>query len=68
MIEVRKQRIALYVDRTSQQWVVLDADGNFWILPSVENPWDERQPFNPTETTELEPIPGHYKYQLGLPY
>jgi hypothetical protein len=68
MFAVRKQKAELYVDPLSQQWVVLDPDGNFWILPSVENPWDQRQPFFPTEATELEPIPGHYKYMLGLPF
>jgi hypothetical protein len=58
----------LFVDRSSQQWVVLDADGNFWIVPSVEdNPWDQRQPFHPTEQTALEAVPGHYKSMLGLP-
>ena len=68
MIVVRKQRMTLYVDRSSQQWVVLDPEGNFWILPSVEKPWDQRQPFYPTEQTDLEPVPGHYKYVLGLPF
>lgn len=68
MITVRKQRVTLFVDRLSQQWVVLDEDGNFWILPSVENPWDERQPFIPTEEADLEPVPGHYKHMLGLPF
>jgi hypothetical protein len=67
MIVVRKQRVTLYVDRSSQQWIVLDSEGKFWILPSVENPWDQRQQFFPTEETELEPVPGHYKYMLGLP-
>ena len=32
----------------------------------IEDPWDQRQPFYPTEETELEPVPGHYKYMLGL--
>jgi len=27
----------------------------------------QHQFWNPTEETELEPIPGHYKYMLGLP-
>ena len=68
MIAVRTQRVTLYVDRSSQQWVVLDAESNFWIVPSVENAWDQRQPFYPTEETELEPVPGHYKAKLGLPF
>lgn len=70
MIMVRKQRVSLFVDRSNQNWVVLDAEGNFWIVPTIEskNPWDQRQPFFPTEETELEPVPGHYKHMLGLPF
>jgi len=65
MIAVRK--LSLYIDRSNQQWIVRDPDGNYWTVPSDDNPWDHRQPFYPTEETELEPIPGHYKYTLGLP-
>ena len=68
MIGVGKPQVTLYVNRSTQQWVVLDQEGNFWILPSVENPWDLRQMFYPTEETDLEPVPGHYKYILGLPF
>ena len=46
---VPQVKLTLFVCRSSQQWVVLDPDGNFWLLPSVENPWDQRQPFYPTE-------------------
>ena len=68
MLTLRKNVVALYVDRSSQQWIVLDVDGNFWVVPSAEeNPWDQRRPFYPTKETELEPVPGHYKYLLGLP-
>jgi hypothetical protein len=67
MHTVRKQATALYVDRSSRQWVVRDGEGNFWIVPSTDNPWDDRQPFSPAEETELEPVPGHYKHMLGLP-
>ena len=35
MLTLRKNVVALYVDRSSQQWIVLDAEGNFWIVPSV---------------------------------
>ena len=63
-----KPKLTLYVDRCSRQWIAMDRDGNFWVVPSDDdNPWDQRQPFNPTEETELEPVPGHYKYMLGLP-
>ncbi len=67
MLVVRKQVLTLYVDRSSQQWIVLDSDGNLWTVPSVDNAWEFRQPFQPTDETELEPVPGHYKYGLGLP-
>jgi hypothetical protein len=63
-----KQRVALFVARSYQQWVVRDPEGNFWLLPAVDNPWDHRQPFSPTPETELEPIPGHYTFVLGLPF
>lgn len=58
---------AIFVDRSLRQWVVLDPDGNYWIVPSTENAWDHRQPFQITEATDLQPIPGHYKQLLGLP-
>jgi hypothetical protein len=58
--------IALYVDRTTKQWVVRDLEGKLWSLSSTDNAWEERQPFTPAEDTDLEPVPGHYKYLLGL--
>jgi hypothetical protein len=67
MLAVTKPVVALFVDKASQQWIVRDTEGNFWSLPSTDNPWDERQPFTPAEDTELQPVPGHYKYMLGLP-
>ena len=68
MTTIKKYVVAIFVDRASRQWVVRDAEGNFWLLPAIDNPWDHRQPFEPTEETELEPIPGHYKYMLALPF
>lgn len=68
MLTVRKHIVAIYVDRSTQQWIVRDSDGNLWTLPVTDNPWDDRQPFYPAEDTELEPVPGHYKYMLGLPH
>jgi len=65
MIAVRK--LSLYIDRSNQQWIVRDSEGNFWTLPYEDTAWDRRQPFYPTEDSELEPIPAHYKYALGLP-
>jgi hypothetical protein len=69
MIAAVKCVVALYVDRTQpQHWIVRDPEGNFWIVPPVERPWENRQPFEPNEETVLETIPGHYKYMLGLPF
>jgi hypothetical protein len=69
MIAIERRVAAIYVDRTRpQHWIVRDPEGNFWIVPPVENPWENRQMFEPTEDMELEPVPGHYKYMLGVPF
>jgi hypothetical protein len=69
MIASGKQSVGLFVDRACpRHWIVRDHHGDFWIVPPVENPWDNRQRFEPSEQTELEPVPGHYKYMLGLPF
>ena len=68
MLTVRKQAIALFVDRSTQQWVVRDSEENFWILPAGDDRWERREPFQRTEESELVPIPGHYKYLLHLPF
>jgi hypothetical protein len=68
MVAMETRVIGIFVDKNCpERWIVQDAEGNFWIVPPVENPWDNREPFYPTEDTELEPVPGHYKYVLGLP-
>jgi hypothetical protein len=58
-VAVLQMNLTLYVRRASQQWLVLDPEGNFWILPNVENPWDQRHPFYPTEENEPQSAPGH---------
>jgi hypothetical protein len=68
MEALQKRRVDIFVDRSRPQWIVRDPEGNFWLVPSAENPWDQRQPFQPTEQTDLEPIPGHYRDMLGLPF
>jgi len=69
MISAPNRMAAIYVDLAcTDHWVVGAPEGNFWIVPSVENAWDSRRPFSPTEETELEPIPGHYRFMLGLPF
>jgi len=68
MLTERKQVVGIYVDRLTGRWVVRDGDGNFWVLPVTDNPWDDRRPFSPAEGAELDPVPGHYRSLLGLPY
>jgi hypothetical protein len=63
-----KRMVALFVERLHQQWVVRDPEGNFWLLPAVDDPWGQRQPFTPTPETELEPVPSHYTSLLGFPF
>jgi hypothetical protein len=68
MIIVKKQAVALFVDRSTQQWIVRDPEGNYWVVPASASAWEYRQPFHPYEGIELEPVPGHYKYMLNLPF
>ena len=67
VITAEKRSVSIFVDKTCpHNWIVRDADGEFWSVP-VENAWNQRQALELKETMELEPIPGHYKYLLGLP-
>jgi hypothetical protein len=69
MFSAPSQKAAIFVDRTcTEHWIVRDPEGNFWIVPSAEDAWERRQPFQPTEETDLEAIPGHYRFMLGLPF
>jgi hypothetical protein len=64
---ITKHKIRLFVDKASQQWIVQDIDGTFWVLASHDNPWEQRQAIQSTEQLQLEPVPGHYKHMLGIP-
>jgi len=68
MVPLGKRSMSIYVDRSSRQWIVRDPDGNFWILPVVNHPWEHRQPLVLSEEVDLEPVPGHYRYLLELPF
>ncbi len=68
MATPRKRGGALFVDRPRRQWIVQDPEGNFWTIPSDDDPWDRRQPFDPTAETDLEPVPGNYRDMRGLPF
>ena len=48
--------------------IVQDPDGNYWLLQSSDAGWNHRVPFQPTEDSDLQPVPGHYKDLLGLPF
>ena len=63
-----KSAVAIYVDRATQQWIVRDAEDNFWAVPSMDDAWEHRIKFHPSEESDLEPIPAHYKYLLRLPF
>jgi hypothetical protein len=66
MIGAENLIVGLYVDRSCpEHWIVRDHQGRFWMVPPGGNSWERRRPFQPTEETELEPIPSHYKYMLG---
>jgi hypothetical protein len=68
MMSAGKTSVSLFVEKKCQQWVVCDPDGNFWMVPAVQEAWDHRQPYVQTDETELEPVPRHYKYLLDLPF
>jgi hypothetical protein len=69
MISAPNRKAAIFIDRTCKDhWIVQDPEGNFWIVPPVPNAWESRRPFQLTEETELEAIPGHYRYLLDLPF
>jgi len=68
MVAKEKRIVGIFVDRACpERWIVRDPEGNFWTVLCAENPWDHREPFHPTEDMELEPVPAHYKYVLGIP-
>ncbi len=60
--------MTIYVDKASHQWIVRDPEGDFWTVPATDKAWEHREPFALTDACELEPVPGHYKYLLGLPF
>lgn len=63
-----RQLVALFVDRTTQQWVIRDPEGAWWRLPTIENCWHHREPFQLSEEADLNSVPGHYRHALNLPF
>ena len=39
-----------------------------WGEDGIAGICDDRQPFTLAEETELDPVPGHYKYVLGISF
>jgi hypothetical protein len=68
MLALGRSKLALYVDRSTQQWVVRDPQGDYWVLPAGDGAWEQREPFHPSADSALEPVPAHYKYLLQLPF
>lgn len=59
--------MSLYVDKgLPDHWIVRDTDGRFWIVPTVVGAWKKREPFQPSEDAELQPVPAHYLYMLDI--
>ena len=59
--------VSLYVDRSLPNcWVVRDRVGAFWMVPEGDQAWERRQPYTLTEDAQLESVPGHYTYLLGI--
>jgi hypothetical protein len=67
MLATNRFVLAIYVDRSTRQWIVRDRDGNFWIVPPGEHSWEQREPFEPSDDTDLAPVPGHYRSLFQLP-
>jgi hypothetical protein len=68
MLTTRKPIMSLYVDKgCPEHWIVRDHEGRFWAIPPCDDAWEKREPFQPGEDAQLEPVPGHYMYMLGLP-
>lgn len=60
-------QVSIYVNRSLPNcWIVRDRAGDFWMVPSGDQAWERREPYAHSEDAELESVPGHYKYLLGM--
>jgi hypothetical protein len=67
MLATTRFVLAIYVDRSTRQWIVRDREGNFWIVPPGDLSWEQREPFELSDNTDLVPVPGHYRSLFQLP-
>jgi hypothetical protein len=66
-MRTEQTQVSLYVDRSIPNcWIVRDQAGDFWIVPAGDQAWERREPYTLTEDAQLESVPGHYKYMLGI--
>jgi hypothetical protein len=66
-IRADQAQVSLYVDRRLPScWIVRDQAGDFWMVPAGDQAWEHRQPYALTEDAQLESVPGHYRYLLGI--
>ena len=67
MITTEPRVVGLYVAKACpEHWIVRTKRDDDGRSPPGDNSWQRRQPLKPTEEVELEPIPRHYIYMLGL--
>jgi hypothetical protein len=68
MITTRSRVPALFVDRTTGQWVGRCPEGKSLVLPGEDSLWETRRPFEQVPDTDLEPVFWYYKDMPGLPF
>ena len=44
MVAMQTRVIGIFVDKACpERWIVRDSDGNFWIVPPIEDAWANRE-------------------------
>lgn len=60
--------VSIYVDKARGAWVVRDPEGALWSLPAERDAWRRRTPYELSDHSALESVPGHYKCLFDLPF
>jgi len=67
MMHGERPQLYLYVDRSLPSYLIVrDEIGAFWRVPCGDQAWERREPYTLTEDAQLESLPGHYKYLIGI--